>query len=397
MRRIFTIAPFRRTLFRITATLLIAATGCAIANAAAPADQPASSTSAREVATRAQLATVRAEIAKLVDAQHAAAAKRDAINAKLAAQATQLNQAANAVRETDAAIAAKTASLDDLDKQQAQLEASLSSQRAALADLLRAVYTINRGSDLAMLLGDDDIARIDRALAYSRYFQHDRITRIRALLGQVAQLDQVKASIQTETDALKQQRDQRAAQVTQLEQARDAQSALLAQADKQMAQQKDKLAALQHDADALDKLLRQLQNVFADIPAQLGKNTPFAKLHGKLAWPVAGEPHAGTGELVQGIVIAAKPGAAIHAVAYGRVAWASFMRGYGILVIVDHGDGWMSLYGGNESAAVDTGDWVKPGQVIATVGRNSEQGGAWFGLRHDGKAVDPHGWFASKP
>ncbi|HXE66554.1 MAG TPA: peptidoglycan DD-metalloendopeptidase family protein, partial [Rhodanobacteraceae bacterium] len=338
---------------------------------------PAPSTSAREAAAKAKLAEVRAEITKIADAQHATAAKRDAINARLAAQATQLNQAANAVRESDAAIAAKAALLVDLEHQRATLEQKLSGQRAALADLLRAVYTLNHGTDLAMLLGDDDIAKIDRALASSRYFQRDRVARIRALLGEVAQLDKVKASIETETTALKQQRDQRAAQAVELEQARDAQQQLLAEADAQLAQQKDKLASLQHDADALNQLLKQLQNVFADIPAQLGKNTPFADLHGKLPWPVAGKPRNGSGALALGVVIAAKPGAEVRAVAYGRVAWTDFMRGYGMLVIIDHGGGWMSLYGGNESAAVSAGDWVRPGQPIATVARNSEQGGAW--------------------
>jgi len=374
--------------------LLGSAAICPGARAATAA--PASSTSAREVVTRAKLTEVRAEIARIADAQHATATKRDAINAKLAAQATQLNQAANAVRESDTSIAAKTAALADLEQQRTALEQKLSGQRAALADLLRAVYTLNRGTDLAMLLGDDDIAKIDRALVSSRYFQHDRVARIRTLLGEVAQLDEVKTSIETEATALKQQRDQRAAQAAGLEQARDAQQKLLAQANAQLAQQKDKLASLQHDADALNELLKQLQNVFSDIPAQLGKNTPFAELHGKLPRPVAGTPRNGSGALALGLVIAAKPGTEVRAVAYGRVAWADFMRGYGMLVIIDHGGGWMSLYGGNESAAVSAGDWVRPGQAIATVARNSEQGGAWFGLRHDGKSVDPHGWFARR-
>jgi len=374
--------------------LLGSAAICPGARAATAA--PASSTSAREVVTRAKLTEVRAEIARIADAQHATATKRDAINAKLAAQATQLNQAANAVRESDTSIAAKTAALADLEQQRTALEQKLSGQRTALADLLRAVYTLNRGTDLAMLLGDDDIAKIDRALVSSRYFQHDRVARIRTLLGEVAQLDEVKTSIETEATALKQQRDQRAAQAAGLEQARDAQQKLLAQANAQLAQQKDKLASLQHDADALNELLKQLQNVFSDIPAQLGKNTPFAKLHGKLPWPVAGTPRNGSGALALGLVIAAKPGTEVRAVAYGRVAWADFMRGYGMLVIIDHGGGWMSLYGGNESAAVSAGDWVRPGQAIATVARNSEQGGAWFGLRHDGKSIDPHGWFARR-
>lgn len=389
--------PSRLIARRVLLLVLLIAVACGGgAHAAPPAPASATSTAAREAATRAKLAAVRVEIARIADAQRATAAQRDTLNAKLAAQATQLNQAANAVRASDFAIAAKTDSLDQLKQQRMQLEGKLSGQRQALADLLRAAYTINRGSDLAMLLGEDDVAKLDRALAYSRYFQRDRVVRIRALLGDVAQLDALKASIEVDTTALQQQRDARTAQVAQLEQARDAQQKLLAQADAQLAQQKDKLTALQHDAAALDQLLKQLQNVFSDIPAQIGKNTPFAQLHGKLPWPVAGNPRNGSGVLGQGIVIAAKPGVAVHAVAYGRVAWADFMRGYGILVIIDHGGGWLSLYGGNESASVTAGEWVRPGEPIATVARNSEQGGAWFGLRHDGQPVDPRGWLAGQ-
>ncbi len=373
------------------------AAGAPVARAAVPAAaSTAGSHASREAQTRAQLAAVRKEIAKIAGAEHATAAKRGAINAQLSEKATQLSDAAKAVRETDAAIAAKSAALAGLQQRRAGLETSLSGQRAALAELLRAAYTLDAGTDFPLLLGDGDIARIDRALAYSRYFQRDRLARIHSLLGEVAQLDGIRSSIKADTAALQQQREQRAARATELEQQRDAQQKLLAEADAQLAQQHDKLAALKHDAEALDRLLKQLQNVFADIPAQLGKNLPFAKLRGKLAWPVAGTPREGTGLLANGIVIAAKPGAEVRAVAYGRVAWADFMRGYGMLVIIDHGDGWMSLYGGNEASLVSAGDWVTPGQPIATVGRGPEQGGAWFGLRKDGKPVDPQGWFASK-
>ncbi|HEX5354414.1 MAG TPA: peptidoglycan DD-metalloendopeptidase family protein [Rhodanobacteraceae bacterium] len=360
----------------------------------APSTPATASSSDRQAATRTQLAAVRAKIARITAAQHATAAKRGAINAKLAGQAAQLGKAANALRGTQAAIAAKTAALADLEQQRTQLEQKLSDQRAALAGLLRAVYTLDRGSDLALLLGDVDVAKVNRALVYSHYFQHDRIARIRKLSGEAAQLEQVKASIETEAVALQRQRDQGVAQTKQLEQARDAQRALLAEANRQLVQQKDKLAALRQDADALNQLLQRLRDVFADIPAHLG-DTPFAKLRGKLAWPVTGAPHEGTGTLANGIVIITKPGAEVRAVAYGRVAWASFMRGYGMLVIIDQGGGWMSLYGGNEATLVSVGDWVRPGQPIATVGRDPEQGGAWFGLRKGGKPIDPQGWFAS--
>lgn len=359
----------------------------------APADPAPASTTGREAATRAQLAAVRAAIAAIASAQHATAAKRDAINARLADQARQLNEAAIALRDTDAAILARTTAIANLEQQRGQLQTRLSGQREALASLLRAVYTLDRGPGLSLVLGDDDIARTDRALGYSLYFQRDRVARIRALLDDMARLGRLGDAIAAETRALQQQRDQRVAQSAQLEQSRDAQQQLLANADAQLADQKDKLAALQRDAKALDTLLKQLQDVFSDIPRQLGKQTPFAQLRGKLPAPVAGNMRAGTGTLANGVVIAARPGAEVHAVAYGRVAWADFMRGFGMLVIIDHGDGWMSLYGGNEAALVAAGDWVKPGQPIATVGRNPEQGGAWFGLRRHGQPVSPRGWF----
>lgn len=390
----------RRTLhgasLAIAAAFALAGGARGHAAPSAAATPASASTTAQAATTRARLATVRTAIAKLATAQQATAAERDTLNTRLAAQARQLDQAANAVRATNDAIAAQADKLTQLQQQRTTLETALSTQRTALAELLRAAYTVDRGSDLSILLGDDDLARLSRALAYSRYFQHDRIARIKALLDQATQLDQVQTAIQSASAALAQQRGQREAQVAQLEQARTAQQKLLAAADAQLAQQKDKLAALQRDAAALDALLKQLQNVFADIPAGAGPGTPFAKLHGKLPWPVAGQPRRGAGTLAAGMVIAAAPGATVRAVAYGRVAWANFMRGYGVLVILDHGGGWMSLYGGNESTPVEAGEWVKPGQTIATVARNSEQGGAWFGLRHDGKPIDPQGWLAAR-
>ena len=339
-----------------------------------------------------KLEAVRAQIAQLADQQRATAAQRESLNTLLAQQAQQLDQASRALHDTDAAIAAKSPALQQLAGERAQLEARLSGQRQALAQLLRAAYALNRGSDLAMLLGDADVERIARALAYSRYFQHDRVQRIRALLGDAARLGQVRAGIAADKAALEKQRDSRAAKTQALEQARDAQQHLLAAADAQLAQQQDKLAALQRDQQALNQLLEKLKDVFADIPTQLGSEKPFAQLHGQLAWPVSGAVHAGSGPLARGRLIAAQPGTEMHAIAYGRVAWADFMRGYGMLVIVDHGGGYMSLYGNNEAALVEVGDWVKPGQAVATVGRGQGQAGAYFELRKDGKPVAARDW-----
>lgn len=392
-----TIAQRRR---RCVAWLCAALVGVVSASVAAPAAPPAASASAphsaREAAASARLAAVRAEIARIAADQRSATAARDALGATLADQAQQLAAAVTAVRASDAAIAAKAAELARLQAQQAALATQLGSQRAALAELLRAAYTLDRGSDLSLLLGDEDLGKTARALAYARYFQHDRVARIHALLSETAQLDATHAAIEAATADLKQQRMQQVAATATLAAARAEQARLLAAANAHLAQQGDRMAALQRDAAALTELLKRLQNVFADIPQQVGKTPPFAQLRGRLAWPVAGKSHAGAGSLASGIVITAKPGTDVHAVAYGRVAWADFMRGYGMLVIIDHGGGWLSLYGGNEAALVEAGDWVQPGQAIATVGSQSATGGAWFGLRHDGQPVPPAGWFGTR-
>lgn len=380
-------------MLRISSALACVVLLIAVSNAHAQSDD--AQRKAQQVQMQQKLDAVRAQIAQLAASQRATAAQRDQINATLATQAQQLNDASRALHDTDAAIEAKSQSLAQLQDQRSQLELKLSGQREALAQLLRAAYALDRGGDLSLLLGDEDVSRIARALAYSRYFQHDRVQRIRELLSDVAKLDQVKQRIESEQAALRTQREQRAQQAQALEQARDAQQKLLAQADAQLAQQKDQLAALQRQQQDLNQLLEKLKDVFADIPKQLGGERPFAQLKGDLPWPATGAVHAGTGVLEHGVLIAARPGTAVHAVAYGRVAWADFMRGFGELVILDHGGGYMSLYGGNEAALVEVGDWVKPGQAIATVGRGPQQG-AYFELRKDGKPVDAKEWLKSR-
>ncbi|HJU27365.1 MAG TPA: peptidoglycan DD-metalloendopeptidase family protein [Rhodanobacteraceae bacterium] len=350
---------------------------------------------AQRAETQRKLDAVRAQIAQIAEARRTAAAQRDRITAALADQAKQLNDASNALDETDAAIARKSSELTGLQERQGRLQDKLAGQREALSELLRAAYALNRGGDLSLLLGDEDIERISRALAYSRYFQRDRVQRIRSLLSDLAKLEQLRRRIEADQAALQRQRSERAERANALLQARDEQRELLAQADARLAQQKDQLAALQGQERDLNALLEKLKDLFADIPRQLGGERPFAQLRGDLPWPARGRVRAGGGPLAHGLLIDAAVGTTVRAVAYGRVAWAEFMRGYGMLVIVDHGGGWMSLYGNNEAALVEAGDWVKPGQPVARVGQGESQSGAYFELRKDGKPVDARGWLKS--
>lgn len=352
------------------------------------------SSKTRQAQAQARLEAVKAQIARLTASQRATANRRDALNATLADQARRLDAAARAVRASDAAIADKRRQIDALDAKRKPLEKRLGTQRQALAHLLRAAYALGRGSDLRLLLGDDDIARIGRALVYSRYFQHDRIQRIKGLLQDLQQLTRIKDALASERKALKTERDDRQQRMQSLQAERDRQRALLATIQDRLRQQGRRIDQLKHNQRALNDLIARLRDVFADIPAALPDETPFARRRGRLPWPVHGTLRR-SGE---GVAIDARRGTAVRAVAHGRVAFANFLRGYGMLIIIDHGNGWMSLYGDNESLLHDVGDWVDTGQSIATTGIEADgHEGVYFGLRHKGKPVDPRPWLTRHP
>ena len=111
-----------------------------------------------------------------------------------------------------------------------------------------------------------------------------------------------------------------------------------------------------------------------------------------------GAPRGDTSLAWQGLLIDARRGAPVHAVSHGRVAFADWLRGFGLMVIVDHGDGFMSLYGHNETLSRETGDWVNSGDVLGTVGDSGGQGrtGLYFEIRHEGRPQDPGRWLASR-
>jgi septal ring factor EnvC (AmiA/AmiB activator) len=169
--------------------------------------------------------------------------------------------------------------------------------------------------------------------------------------------------------------------------------------NEQISTDEARLAELQRNRADLEALLNKLQDVLADIPADLGKRQRPAQLKGELPMPVNGRVRYAYGQprtaglRWQGWLIGARTGSEVEAIAYGRVAFADWLRGYGLLLILDHGDGFMTLYGNNESLLFEVGDWVEPGTVVATVGASALSGdGLYFEIRRDGKALDPAAW-----
>jgi septal ring factor EnvC (AmiA/AmiB activator) len=372
--------PSLRALVRLLALVALVA--------AMPA---AAQDSARQQAqARQQLAELRSKMEALAREQAQTAARRDSANAELARQASALAAAARALRDVDAALAAKQQQLEQLQQQRDELDQRLAGQRAAIADLLRATYTLGRGSDLRLLLGDQDLAQIARTLAYSKYFQQDRAARVAELMGELSRLQQLEAGITAEQQALAAQRA--------------AQQKLVAQADARYKDEAQRLAAMKRNAQSLDQLVGKLQRAIDEAareaaresrssPAAPSRAGGKADIRGNLPWPAAGAVVS----YGNGVLIKASGGSEVHAVARGRVVYAAFLRGYGLLVILNHGDGWLSMYGNNESVLHGVGDQVEAGEAIGTAtpptGVNT---GVYFELRHDNKPVDPRSWLARR-
>jgi murein hydrolase activator len=357
----------------------------------------------QQAQTRQQLAELRSKMAALAREQAQTAARRDSANAELARQANALDAAARALRETDAAIAAKQQALAQLQQQRSDLQQRLAGQRAAIADLLRATYTLGRGTDLRLLLGDQDMAQIARALTYSAYFQRDRSRRVAALMDELVRLQQLEEQITAEQQALAATRAEHADQAAALAAQRAAQRKLVAQAEAKYRDEAQRLAAMKQDAQSLDHLLDKLQRAIdeaARAAARRAQPSPAAPsngartdIRGNLPWPARGS----VVNYGNGVLIKAAGGSEVHAVADGRVVYAAFLRGYGMLIIVNHGGGWLSMYGNNESLLHGVGDAVTAGQAIGTASApTGVNTGVYFELRHNNKPVDPRGWLARR-
>ena len=350
----------------------------------------------QEAQAKQKLEQVRAEIRHITDEQRDTASKRNDATSDLRAQELKIAETAKQVRALDQQLAGQQGRIDALVVRRDALEVSLKAQREALAALLRSAYALGRNEELRLLLMHDDADSIGRLLAYYRYFERARIGEIKQLLGDLEALAQVQRSIEVETAALRQARAEQEEVVRRLEAERDERRRLLAALEATLNDQQSRLAALGKDEKGLLALIEKLRDVFADIPKQIAGAEPFPQLRGRLTWPLRGALQAGTAEAGDrhGVLIAAAEGGEVRAVSHGRIVFADWLRGYGLLLIVDHGDGYLSLYGCNEALLKDVGDWVDAGEVIATSGASGGRRtpGLYFELRHDGKPMDAQIW-----
>ncbi len=354
---------------------------------------------------KAKLAEVRAQIAALTKRLGSELKDRDALAARL--------------READLGITARRQRLEvlrveqiaaerhreELRAEETQNQHVLDAQQAALSAEVRAAFLIGRQEQLKLLLNQDDPASTGRMLAYYGYFARERSARIKDIRARVARLRDLAAELTQTAAGLQALQAETAREVSDLDRARQEHTAALAAVLKQVDSGNEQLAILKRQEQAEESLVADLARLLQDFPVDTQQS--FESLRGKLPWPVAGrittryqEPRsaAEAGIRWNGVLIETARGAKVRATYAGRVVYADWLQGLGLLLIIGHGGNYMTLYGHAEVLYKSVGDWVSPGDVIAAL---SDAGAAapqlYFEIRSGRKAVDPKIWLKPSP
>jgi len=291
--------------------------------------------------------------------------------------------------------------INTLQKQRKTLQSELAQQRRVLASQIRTAYAIGRQEYMKLLLNQKDPAVMGRTLVQYDYLNRARTEQIGVIQQDVARLANLETEIASQTAKLKDTRDKRLKQKRKLDQRRKDRSKVLKVLDRQIRTRKQKLNQAKADVKQLEDLMRGLRQALADVPINAGQRKSFRSQKGRMRMPVRGRITSRYGSKRndgglrwQGVMIRAKQGSEVRTVSHGRVAFADWLRGFGLMVIVDHGDGYMSLYGHNDSLFVETGDWLEPGEVIGSVGTSGgrKRPSLYFEIRHNGKPSNPLRW-----
>jgi murein hydrolase activator len=353
--------------------------------------------------SEAALTAVRKEIKALQDRIARETTRRDEGTRGLRAAEVEIATATRKLAEVRANVRAQQTARRDLTQETERANRRLAAERAALGRQVRSSYMTGREELFKLLLSQESPAALGRMLVYFDYYNRARSVRIDTVAGELenlATLDQETSRVETELAALE---TAQAREVAALERSREERRVALADLDGDIRDGTAAVAKLRAEEQRLADLVTRLSELMAGFP--VATDEPFASLKGKLAWPVQGKVAGdygqprGTGPVKwSGVLLEASAGTPVRAVYHGRVAFADWLQGLGLLVIVDHGGGYMSLYGHNEALLKESGDWVEPGEPVAQVGDTGGQSRAalYFEIRYNGEPVNPHPWIARR-
>lgn len=353
-----------------------------------------------ETRTRQQLTEVKSQISALQSRLKIFAREKSTIQQALRTSETAIGEVQKSVRKTRKRLTDKKSQLATLKSERHKLIKAKSGQQKLMAREIQTAYQTGRQSHIKILLNQEDPHTVARAMEYYKYFSNARNERIESYLEIIKKIDALEPQISATALALAKTDIELSDQLQQLQQQKSQRKVALSKLNSSIQNSDQKLARLQKNRSELEELLEAVEQAVAnlEIPSDY---QAFAKLKGAMVWPVEGKPENRFGQLRsggplrwQGLMIDAQEGSPVRAIHHGRVVYADWFRGSGLLLIIDHGDGYMSLYAHNQSLHREVGEWVTANELVSTVGNSGGQfkSALYFEIRHQGKPTDPRKW-----
>ncbi len=353
-----------------------------------------------EKKTRTRLEQLQRDIKRTHTEISSANTRKSALQQQLRQAELDLGRLQRDIAANQRAMAANRQELESLDKQRVELEQARDAEQARIALELKTAWQLGQQSQLKVLLNQENPNTVARAMAYYRYFFRARNELIAGYRETLQQLQDLALRITATREQLASRQSTLEQQQAGVVTAQKEREQAVASLNKSIATKGEQLKQMEQDRKELEAVLKAIEQAVADMAVPKDYQ-PFKATRGKLAWPVSGKRSNSFGRprnegkmRWQGVTIPAKVGTTVKAIHHGRVVYADWLRGSGLLIIIDHGDGYMSLYAHNQSLLREVGEWVVAGTPISTVGNSGgqEQAALYFEIRHQGKPVNPTAW-----
>ncbi len=364
-----------------------------------------------------KLETLQSTIQELKDELKSVKDNRSGLLNNLEENETKVGELMKKIEDIKAQLGTQEQALNDLNLQKKSLIGEQISEKKHIAQQVRAAYRLGGQSNIKLLLNQDDPEKVSRMLRYYDYFLDARTTRLSDYEDNIHTLNTIEPSIVQKTEALKKNQKTLQARYQELQNTQKQRKETLAKLNATVDSKDKELQKLAQDKLVVEKVLTKIANTLynsqkkssSNVSGQTvsssltstSNNSEFKKLRGKLPWPTNGTlAHKYGSDRIagklkwDGVVIHANTGTPVKAIHHGRVVFADYLRGQGLLIIVDHGNGYMSLYGHNQTLAKKAGNFVEAGEIIGQVGTSGGQArsGLYFEIRENGKPSNPSRW-----
>jgi septal ring factor EnvC (AmiA/AmiB activator) len=361
-------------------------------------------TAANKATSEKQLKSVLSKIEKLKQTIDVKEDSRSQYIKQLKLIEHNIGKLSQKIRAVGKKIETKKSRLASLRATRLKHQRQLSKENDYLAEQVYAAFTLGRQEKVKLLFSQQDPQTLQRNLVYYQYFSNARVNLINNVKANIDKIIETEQLIEQAQLELKKNQQTLAKQKKQFDKDLGKRTTIISSLDKQLKKQGGKLTRLKDEARQIQNLIKSIEKIFADAPESEISHKAFAELKGKLAWPLKGKVRKLFGRAKpqsdlrwQGVKIDAASGRHVMAVSHGRIAFADWLRGLGYLIIIDHGNSYLSLYGHNESLFKAAGEWVEAGDVISSVGSSGGQQkpGLYFEIRKKGKPQNPTRWCKS--